>query len=72
LELYDANGDLITSNDEWKGAQQAEIEATGLAPTHDAESAILKPLSPDNYTAIVRGKNDSTGVALVEVYDVGP
>ena len=72
LELYDANGDLVTSNDDWKGTQQAEIEATGLAPTRDAESAILKALSPDNYTAIVRGKNDSTGIALVEVYDVGP
>ena len=72
LELHDKNGVLITSNDDWKESQQSQIEATGLAPTDDHESAILKTLSPDNYTAIVRGKNDTTGIALVEVYDLSP
>ena len=72
LELYDQDGVLITSNDDWKETQQSEIEATGLAPARDAESAILMPLSPGDYTAIVRGKSDTTGIALVEVYDVGP
>ena len=72
LELHNANGDLIGSNDNWKSLQQAEIEATGLAPQDDAESAILQTLAPAAYTAIVRGKNDSTGVALVETYNLGP
>ena len=68
LELHDGNGALIASNDNWKTDQELAIQATGLAPTDDRESAILAILSPGNYTAIVRGKNSSTGNALVEVY----
>jgi hypothetical protein len=68
LELHDRNGALLASNDNWRETQQAEIEATGLAPTDDAESAILTDLLPTNYTAIVRGKDNATGVALVEFY----
>jgi len=68
LELHDRNGALLASNDNWRETQQVEIEATGLAPTNDAESAILTDLLPTNYTAIVRGKNDATGTALVEFY----
>ena len=63
---------MIDSNDNWKGTQQSEIEATGLAPINDNESAILTTLSPGNYTATVLGKNGTTGIALVEVYDVSP
>ncbi len=66
LELYDSNGDIVISNDDWR--TQPGIEATGLAPTDNRESAILAALSPNPYTAIVRGKNGTTGVALVEVY----
>ncbi len=72
LELHDKDGVTIASNDDWKEAQQADIEATMLAPKDDRESAILMTLTPDSYTAIVRGKNDTTGVALVEVYNVSP
>ncbi|MEO7723223.1 MAG: hypothetical protein ABIU29_00815 [Chthoniobacterales bacterium] len=72
LELDDKDGALITSNDDWKETQQSDIEATGLAPTDDRESAILATLTPDSYTAIVRGRNDTTGVALVEVYNLSP
>jgi hypothetical protein len=68
LELHDGSGAIIASNDNWKDTQQTEIQATGLAPTDDAESAILASLAPGNYTAIVRGKNSTTGVALVEGY----
>jgi hypothetical protein len=68
LELHDGNGTLIQSNDNWKDTQQVEIEATTIPPTNDLESAIVAVLSPGPYTAIVRGKNDTTGVALVEVY----
>ena len=71
LELHDNNGVLITSNDNWKESQQAEIEATGIPPQDDRESAILMTLQPSSYTAIVRGKNDTTGVALIEAYQLG-
>jgi hypothetical protein len=68
VELRDGNGALLQSNDNWKLGQQAQIQATGLAPPNDAEPALLANLSPGNYTAIVRGKNNTTGVGLVEVY----
>jgi Fibronectin type III domain len=68
LELHNGNGAVIAFNDNWKDTQQAQIQATGLAPTNDNESAILRTLPPGNYTAIVRGKNNTIGVALVEVY----
>jgi uncharacterized Zn-binding protein involved in type VI secretion len=68
LELHNGNGAIIAFNDNWKDTQQAQIQATGLAPTNDKESAIVRMLAPGNYTAIVRGKNNTIGVALVEVY----
>jgi CSLREA domain-containing protein len=68
LELHDDTGAVIGFNDNWRDSQQAEIEATGLAPSNNKESAIVRTLAPGNYTAIVRGKNNTIGVALVEVY----
>jgi hypothetical protein len=73
LELYDGNGALLATNDDWKtrsdgGSQQAEIEATTIPPPNDLESAIVEPLPAGNYTAIVRGKNNTTGVGLIEAY----
>jgi len=70
LSLRDANGNVIASNDNWKNSQQAAIAATGKAPPNDNESAILALLAPGNYTAIVAGKNGTTGVALVEFYSL--
>jgi FG-GAP repeat len=70
LELHNSNGTLIGSDDNWKDSQQAEIEATTIPPTDDRESAIVQDLDPGAYTAIVRGKNDTTGVALMEVYNL--
>ncbi len=69
IELHDGNGVVIGSDDNWK-ENQAEVEATGLAPTDDRESALVVELNPGNYTAIVRGVNALTGVALVEAYDL--
>jgi hypothetical protein len=69
LELRDSFGVLKATNDDWKETQQAEIQATGLAPANDAESAILEDLTPGNYTALVRGKNQ-TGIGVVEIYHV--
>jgi hypothetical protein len=70
LELHDGNGMLLASNDNWKDAQEAEIRADLLAPTNDFESAIAATLAPGAYTAIVRGNNGTTGVALVEAYQL--
>jgi len=69
LELRDSNGGLIRANDNWRiGGQEAEIIGTTIPPTHDAESAIVEVLSPGPYTAILRGADNTTGIAVVEVY----
>lgn len=71
LELHDGNGQLIASNDNWaSAANHVAIFNTGIAPTNALESAILKTLDPGSYTAIVRGVNNTTGVGLVEAYDL--
>jgi hypothetical protein len=70
LELHDANGGLVASNNDWQDTQKAEIEATGIPPTDARESAIVATLLPTNYTAIVRGQNNTSGVGLVEVYQL--
>ncbi len=71
LELHGPPGFVTIINDNWKDTQRAAIEATGLAPTNDLESAILVTLDPGQYTAIVKGKNNGVGVGLVEAYDLG-
>jgi hypothetical protein len=72
LELRDSTGALVRANDNWRSDQEAEIMGTTLQPSNDAESAIVATLTANNssYTAIVRGVNNGTGVALVEVYDL--
>ena len=70
LELHDSGGATIMTNDNWRDTQEAEIEATGLAPANDLESAIVLDLDPGAYTAILSGTNSTTGVGLVEIYDL--
>lgn len=70
LELYDGKGGLIFANDNWRESQESTIQATGLAPTDDRESAIVRTLSPGSYTAVLRGKNNTSGVGLVDAYDL--
>lgn len=70
LELHKGDGTVLT-NDNWR-ENQAEVEATQLAPTNDLEAAIVVTLPPGQHTAIVRGKNSGTGVGLVEVFDLNP
>ena len=69
LELVDSQGNII-SNDNWRSSQEAEVIASTVAPTNDNEAAIVATLIPGNYTAIVRGKNGTTGIALVEGYNL--
>jgi hypothetical protein len=68
LELRDVNGELLQSNDNWRSDQEAAIIATSVPPTEDAESALVRTLAPGAYTSIVRGVNETTGVALIEAY----
>ena len=79
LELHDRTGALIASNDDWQHTiiggiitsdQRRDIRNSGYVPGDPRESAIVADLPAGNYTAIVRGVNDTTGVALVEVYDL--
>lgn len=70
LELHDGNGALLGFNDNWKNGQAQAVLATELGPLDDRESALVAFLTPGNYTAVVRGKGDTTGVALVEAYRV--
>lgn len=70
VDLVNANGDILRSNDNWRSSQQAEIEASHLAPSHDAEAALIQSLPPGSYTAVVRGIGNGTGVGLVEVYNI--
>ena len=68
LELHDGNGATIAFNNNWKDTQQAEIQATGIPPTDDRESAIVRVIPGGAYTAIVRGLTGTTGIAVVEAY----
>jgi len=81
LELHNQAGAVIATNDDWQttiiggiigSSQVGDIQNSGHAPTAPSESAIIADLPPGNYTAIVRGVNSTTGVALVEVYDLSP
>ncbi|MGI9087487.1 MAG: TIGR03118 family protein [Chthoniobacterales bacterium] len=80
LDLYDGQGNLLQHNDNWmeepdgtpNATRAAAITATGLAPGNDLESAILTTLEPGNYTVIVRGHGNATGVGLVEAFRLGP
>jgi N-acetylneuraminic acid mutarotase len=73
LELHDHTGAVIAFNDNWMDApNRQEIIDSGLAPSNNLESAILMSLNPGNYTAIVRGVNNGTGIGLVEGYDLDP
>ena len=70
LELHGPGGFTTVINNNWRDTQEAEIIATGLAPTNDLESAIVAVLDPGAFTAIVKGNGNTSGVALVEIYDL--
>jgi cysteine-rich secretory family protein len=68
LELVNSNGESLGANDNWRSDQESEILATQIAPANDAEAALVRTLAPGAYTAIVRGVQNSSGVAVVEAY----
>jgi hypothetical protein len=70
LELHDSSPSPIAVNDNWRDSQQDEIKATTISPASDYESSIVKSLAPGAYTAVLAGKGSTTGVAVVEVYDL--
>lgn len=82
LELHDGTGAIIASNNNWRSTQiggvivsdqTVKLQATAIAPTNDAEAAIVVTLAPNvPYTAVVRGANNGTGIAVVEAYDLDP
>ncbi|HKP05111.1 MAG TPA: delta-60 repeat domain-containing protein [Chthoniobacterales bacterium] len=73
MELHGPAGFTTVTNDNWRDSQDGglAIIATGLQPTNDIESAMLATLNPGAYTAILKGNNNTSGVGLVEVYDLG-
>src|SRR2546421_4028510 len=81
LEIHDASSATIATNNDWKitqvgglitGDQSAEINASGLAPSNDLESAIIANLAPGSYTAVVRGLGNTIGTGVVDAYDLSP
>lgn len=68
LELYDSDGALVSANDNWRSNQEGAIIDSTIPPIDDREAAIVRTLTPGAYTAVVRGQNETTGVALFEVY----
>jgi hypothetical protein len=68
LTLFDSNGNLIASNDNWTDVQAADLEIAGYAPPDPLESAIIVTRPAGSTTAVVQGKNGTTGIALFEVY----
>jgi uncharacterized delta-60 repeat protein len=72
LELHGTASFATIINDNWRDTQEAEIRASGIPPTYDQESAIDAMLVPGSYTAIIRGQNNTSGIGLIEVYDLDP
>jgi hypothetical protein len=68
LQLKDQNGTTVIENDNWKTDQQTELESTGLQPSHELEAAVVATIQPGQYTAQVRGKNETSGIGVVQVY----
>ena len=70
LDLFDANQNLIQENDNWREGQEADIIASGIAPSDDRESAVILTLEPSAYTAVVSSSTGANGVGLIEVFDL--
>lgn len=70
LELYNSSSQLTAANDDWRETQEGEIIATGIPPQNDFESAVVANLAPGAHTVVVRGKDNASGIGVVEAYDL--
>lgn len=70
LELHASDGSIITTNNDWRDTQEADLAASGLAPQDDREAALVATLAPGTYTVVIREKDGLAGTGLVEVYDI--
>ena len=70
LELHGPGSFVTITNNNWRDTQEEQIKASGIPPTNDLEAAIDITLAPGNYTGIIRGNGGSTGIGLIEVYDL--
>lgn len=70
LELHDSHGATLATNNNWRDSQAVEIQESGLAPSDNRESAIIATLEPGAYTTVLAGESNTTGIGLVEVYDL--
>jgi hypothetical protein len=68
LQLKDQNGTTVLENDDWQSSQKQELENTGLQPSHNLEAAVVGTIQPGQYTVQVRGKPESTGIGVVQIY----
>jgi hypothetical protein len=68
LQLKNQNGTIVMENDDWQTTQKQELENTGLQPSHPLEAAVVVTLQPGQYSAQVRGKPETTGIGVVQVY----
>jgi hypothetical protein len=68
LQLRDPDGAIVLENDDWQTDQKQELESTGLQPTNDLEAALVATIPPGQYTAQVRGKPETTGIGVVQIY----
>jgi hypothetical protein len=68
VQLRDQQGAIVLENDDWKTAQQQELENIGLQPSDDLEAALVATIQPGQYTAQVRGKDNASGIGVVQVY----
>lgn len=70
LELYNSSNQLTGFNDNWRESQETEIINSGVPPQNDRESALVATLAPGSHTVVVRGKNNTSGIGVVEAYDL--
>jgi hypothetical protein len=68
LQIKDQNGAIVIENDDWQSDQKQELQSTGLQPSNNLEAAVVLTLQPGQYNALVRGKPETTGTGVVQVY----
>jgi hypothetical protein len=68
LQIKDQNGNIVIQNDDWQSDQKQELEDTGLQPSNNLKAAVAVTLPPGQYSTLVRGKPETTGIGVVQLY----